>query len=205
VSSPFLKYIDGLRWSTRYEYRASASFPSFVQTERALTIQRDVVFTCNDGSQQAYKFIFLVQDENTEAVRPTIISYPENFLIDRNPRTKVSVFSDFQPQFNRASYNFTASLSQISNSSQPLNLNITVSDADVDIRNANVLIRSSNPYVTLLNIPLFENEIPDVAYIYRSELVIDWASLSPGTYQVILTADDGKYSALAYLNLNLNP
>jgi len=71
VPSPVLKYLTGLRYSTRYEYVASAEFPNFMETERALQIEREVVFTCSDGNTRQYKFIFPVEDENTNAVRNT--------------------------------------------------------------------------------------------------------------------------------------
>ncbi|XP_021967757.1 uncharacterized protein LOC110862853 [Folsomia candida] len=66
IQHPHTRYLTGLRYASRYEYKATAVFNEFIKTEWNSTLVRNVVFTCSDTLTKSYTFLLNVIDENDQ-------------------------------------------------------------------------------------------------------------------------------------------
>jgi hypothetical protein len=68
VGDSHTKYVDGLRFTSKYQYKTNVYTTDFIEKERNTTIHREVRFTCSDGSRVDYRFEFSIQSTDVERV-----------------------------------------------------------------------------------------------------------------------------------------
>ncbi|CAL8123192.1 unnamed protein product [Orchesella dallaii] len=146
----------------------------------------------------AAPFPEFVQTERSQLlVREVIFTCSDGDKIQYTIQIPILDENTEAPAFNAVEYNVTVTASE-NGQLIPIDAGIAVYDADVDKSNANLILKSSNARL----VPLVYEMANSDAFAYKFDLMVP-DEMDVGDYQVILTADDGKYSASAMLKLTV--
>jgi len=175
VAHPHNSYVQALRYPNgAYELVTTATFKDFISAERTGTIMRQANLYCNDG---------------TTVVRVTF-------------NIPVTDFNNQPPTFDQDEY--TASVDIPANPEDDTTLietKMTVSDADYQPQNAQVVVTSDHSDFTPTTTELWNTSYP-LTYEYEVNIVVN-NSVAAGVYLVNLTASDGVNEGSATVEITV--
>lgn len=176
INHPHVKYLTGLRYTSRYVYRLSDEFVNFVDKENSKTIIRSVRFTCTDNEVVNVRFEFPIKDENDA---PEFTSFPNNneFMIDLAKTEEDTIINIEHP--------------------------IIVKDKDFDPNFNNVTVTTDRPDILLIDSK--ETDLPaGIGKKTDVQLKLNLTETpSSGRYIINLFASDGQFTVGASLKITI--
>ncbi len=175
MSTPHVKYLTGLRYTTRYVYRLSNDFVNFVDKENSTKIIRSVRFTCADNEDVNVRFEFPIKDENDA---PEFTPLPnKELMIDLAETGEDTIINSGYP--------------------------IIVEDKDFDRNFNKVIVTTDRPDILLIDSQ--ETDLPTgIGKKTDVKLKLNLTeNLSSGRYIINLFASDGEFTEGASLKITI--